>query len=114
MFPKLKVFPVKELVNYGLGLENPPSVKRGAIHLSAKDYHEKLKEVRYREARSPYIIYCMLLLDASQPNTVVIDVRNTYEADIGRFTPVEGGAEYIDPKVRSTFICQCMIGYELV
>jgi hypothetical protein len=39
------VFPVKELVNYGLGLENPPSVKRGAVHLSAKDYHEKLKEV---------------------------------------------------------------------
>jgi predicted sulfurtransferase len=30
---------------------------------------------------------------------VVIDVRNTYEADIGRFTPVDGGAEYIDPKV---------------
>jgi hypothetical protein len=39
------VFPVKELVNYGLGLDNPPSVKNGAIHLSAKDYHEKLKEV---------------------------------------------------------------------
>lgn len=44
-FPKLKVFPVKELVNYGLGLENPPSVKNGAIHLCAKEYHEKLKEV---------------------------------------------------------------------
>ena len=47
MFPKLKVFPVKELVNYGLGLENPPSVKLGAVHLSAKDYHEKMKEVIY-------------------------------------------------------------------
>jgi UPF0176 protein len=74
------VFPVKELVNYGLGLENPPSVKRGAVHLSAKDYHEKLKE----------------------DNTVIIDVRNTYEADIGRFTPVDGGAVYIDPKASSS------------
>jgi len=77
-FPKLKVFPVKELVNYGLGVENPPSVKNGAVHLSAKEYHEKLKE----------------------DNTVVIDVRNTYEAEIGRFTPREGGAVYVDPKMR--------------
>lgn len=35
-----------------------------------------------------------------EPNTVIIDIRNTYEADIGRFQPVEGGAEYIDPKMR--------------
>jgi hypothetical protein len=28
----------------------------------------------------------------------VIDVRNSYEADIGRFAPASG-AEYIDPKV---------------
>jgi predicted sulfurtransferase len=83
------VFPVRELVNYGLGLDNPPSVKNGAVHLSAADYHAKLKEVSdFTEPSHP-----------SQANTVVIDVRNTYEADIGRFTPVEGGAVYIDPKV---------------
>jgi hypothetical protein len=35
-----------------------------------------------------------------QPNTVIIDVRNTYEAVIGRFDPPPGGAEYIDPKMR--------------
>jgi hypothetical protein len=69
MFPKLKVFPVKELVNYGLGLDNPPSVKRGAVHLSAKDYHEKLKEVTYLMNKmetycsTMNIIYIQYLLD---------------------------------------------------
>ena len=78
-FPKLKVFPVVELVNYGLGVDDPPPIsKHGGVHLMPADYNEKLKE----------------------PNTVVVDVRNTYEADIGRFQPVEGGAKYIDPKMR--------------
>ena len=34
-------------------------------------------------------------------------MRNTYEADIGRFTPVEGGAEYIDPKVHTRLSMSC-------
>jgi predicted sulfurtransferase len=78
-FPKLKVFPVLELVNYGLGVDDPPPIStKGGVHLAPADYNNKLKEA----------------------NTVVIDIRNTYEADIGRFQPVEGGAEYIDPKMR--------------
>jgi predicted sulfurtransferase len=76
-FPKLKVFSVKELVNYGLGVDGAPSVFEGGVHLDPEDYDKKLHE----------------------PNTVVIDVRNSYEADIGRFAP-EHGAEYIDPKMR--------------
>jgi predicted sulfurtransferase len=37
----------------------------------------------------------------------VIDVRNSYEAEIGRFAP-EHGAEYIDPKVRiSKIVARC-------
>ena len=78
-FPKLKVFPVVELVNYGLGVDDPPPIsKHGGVHLPPAEYNAKLKE----------------------SNTVVIDIRNTYEADIGRFQPVDGGAEYIDPKMR--------------
>lgn len=76
-FPKLKVFSVKELVNYGLGVDGAPSVFDGGVHLDPEDYNAKLHE----------------------PNTVVIDVRNSYEADIGRFAPATG-AEYIDPKMR--------------
>jgi hypothetical protein len=76
-FPKLKVFPVTELVNYGLGIDGAPSTRQGGVHLPPREYHQKLLE----------------------ENTVVIDVRNSYEADIGRFAP-KHGAKYIDPKVR--------------
>lgn len=77
-FPKLKVFSVKELVNYGLGVDNAPSVfnGHGGVHLHPEEYHKKLQE----------------------DNTVVIDVRNSYENEIGRFEP-RGGCEYIDPEV---------------
>jgi hypothetical protein len=44
-FPKLKVFAVSELVNYGLGIENAPSIKNGGIHLDPSDYNKKLQEV---------------------------------------------------------------------
>lgn len=77
LFPSLKVFPVTEIVNYGLA-GNQPSLEKGGKHLDASSYHKKMTE----------------------PNTVIIDVRNTYEADIGRFQPPENGAEYIDPKMR--------------
>jgi predicted sulfurtransferase len=76
-FPQLKVFPVQEIVNYGLG-DKQPSLSKGGIHLNAEEYHEKMKE----------------------ENTVIVDVRNTYEACIGKFQPPPGGAKYIDPKMR--------------
>lgn len=52
------------------------------MHLEAEDYHKKMEE----------------------SNTVIIDVRNSYEAEIGRFVGQEGkgGAEYIDPKMRKS------------
>jgi predicted sulfurtransferase len=71
------VFPVIELVNYGLDGKQP-SLKNGGIHLSAEEYHRKMEE----------------------ENTVIIDIRNSYEAAIGHFKPPPGGAEYIDPKMR--------------
>ena len=67
-FKDFKVFPVQELVFYGLpsdksmGKTDLGSMK-GGVHLSAQDFHQKLTD----------------------PETVVIDVRNHYEAMLGRF-----------------------------
>ena len=77
-FPNLKVMPVQELVNYGLDGEKAPPLGYTGVHLEPQDYHMKLAE----------------------ENTVVIDVRNHYEAAIGRFDPA--GAEYIDPMMRKS------------
>lgn len=65
-FPNLKVLKVVELVHYGLeGKKAPPIQKYHGTHLEPIDYHKKIAE----------------------PNTVIIDVRNHYEAAIGRFVP---------------------------
>jgi predicted sulfurtransferase len=61
-FVELKVYPVKELVFYGIGPNDAP-LSNGGQHLAPRDFHAKL----------------------AQSNTVVIDVRNHYEAAIGRF-----------------------------
>jgi len=81
-FKDLKVYPVQEIVYYGITDSEAPLYK-GGVHLDPVKYHEKLKE----------------------DNTVVIDVRNHYEAAIGRFdgqalSEEKKGAEYIDPKMR--------------
>lgn len=89
-FKELKLLPVKELVFYGIrdgdcAVQKAPSGDtesggskggkevKGGIHLDAKDYHEMLK----------------------QKNTVVIDVRNHYEAAIGRFDGQVEGKELV-------------------
>jgi len=79
-FPKLNVFPVDEIVNYGLGGDKAPPIDKTAVHLEPAKYHEKMAE----------------------PDTVIIDVRNHYEATIGRFAPPPGGAEMLDPKMRKS------------
>jgi hypothetical protein len=80
-FPKLHAFEVVELVNYGLAGSRAPDLSRhGGTHLEPKEYHRKMCE----------------------PDTVVIDVRNHYEANIGRFDPPEGGARVIDPMMRKS------------
>lgn len=79
-FNELKVFPVNEIVFYGIspGEDLGP----GGDHLEPNEYHQKL----------------------GQSNTVVIDVRNNYEAEIGRFQKQEGvgGAEIIVPGMRKS------------
>lgn len=80
-FPKLHAFEVVELVNYGLaGSRAPEIAKHGGTHLEPKDYHQKMCE----------------------KDAVIIDVRNHYEANIGRFDPPEGGAQMIDPMMRKS------------
>ena len=80
-FPKLHAFEVVELVNYGLAGSRAPTISQhGGTHLEPSDYHTKMCE----------------------SDTVIIDVRNHYEANIGRFDPPEGGAKMIDPKMRKS------------
>mmetsp|Transcript_14756 Transcript_14756/g.37120 ORF Transcript_14756/g.37120 Transcript_14756/m.37120 type:complete len:721 (+) Transcript_14756:153-2315(+) len=92
-FGELKVLPVAEIVKYGLeGEKAPPIQQYSGVHLEPKDYHKKLAE----------------------SNTVIIDVRNHYEASIGRFIPPnateeknpsnkgQNGPLWIDPKMRKS------------
>eukprot|EP00927_Polykrikos_kofoidii_P020910 TRINITY_DN19981_c0_g1_i1.p1 TRINITY_DN19981_c0_g1~~TRINITY_DN19981_c0_g1_i1.p1 ORF type:complete len:901 (+),score=173.63 TRINITY_DN19981_c0_g1_i1:132-2834(+) len=92
MWNTLDVFQADELVGYGLDYDKAPSTKYSGVHLDPEEYHRKMEE----------------------ENTVIIDVRNTYEAEIGRFDPrydgparsvcgakaAKGGAEYINPMMR--------------
>ncbi len=81
-FPSLKVIPVLELVHYGTDPHVASNlVQYTGTHLEPKDYHDKL----------------------AQDNTVVIDVRNHYEAKIGRFVPpTETNCQYMDPRMRKS------------
>ncbi|VEU43310.1 unnamed protein product [Pseudo-nitzschia multistriata] len=72
---------VDELVGYTLDGIKAPSLNRHAgKHLEATEYHKQMQ----------------------QKDTVIIDVRNAYESDIGHFQPPEGGAELLDPKMRTS------------
>ena len=80
-FKSLSVRKVEELVAYGLEGEKAPSItKFGGTHLTAVDYHKALRD----------------------PQTVVIDVRNNYETQIGTIQPPPGGATLLDPKLRNS------------
>lgn len=80
-FPKLHPFEVVELVNYGLAGSRAPKIsEHGGTHLEPTEYHQKMCE----------------------KDTVIIDVRNHYEANIGRFAPPVGGAKMIDPMMRKS------------
>jgi len=70
-----------ELVGYTLDGIRAPSLNRHAgKHLDAMEYHAQMQ----------------------QKDTVIIDVRNAYESDIGHFQPPEGGAQLLDPKMRTS------------
>ena len=82
-FGSLKIIPVTELVHYGLdGPKAPPIQLYSGVHLEPQQYHQQLAD----------------------PDTVVIDVRNHYEANIGRFDPPAKGNphKFLDPKMRKS------------
>jgi predicted sulfurtransferase len=65
------IFEVVKLVNYGLaGSRAPQLAKHVGTHLEPQEYHAKMCE----------------------SDTVIIDVRNHYEAKIGHFDPPTDGA----------------------
>ncbi|OEU13933.1 hypothetical protein FRACYDRAFT_188473 [Fragilariopsis cylindrus CCMP1102] len=72
---------VGELVGYTLDGIKAPSINRhSGKHLEATEYHKQMQ----------------------QKDTVIIDVRNAYESDIGHFQPPEGGATLLDPQMRTS------------
>ena len=80
-FRALTIRKTAELVGYGLPATVAPKLATSrAEHVEADTYHELMKE----------------------KDTVIIDVRNHYEAAIGHFAPPEDGAEFIDPKLRNS------------
>lgn len=97
-FKDLKLFPVQELVFYGFPKstedKDPAPLEKTGVHLPPSEFHKMLEQ------------------DSS--TTVVIDVRNHYEAALGRFDgqhfaqetssseKPKSGAEYIDPKMRKS------------
>jgi hypothetical protein len=42
-FKDLNVFPVTELVHYGIGAETAPSISGTGVHLAPDDYHAKMQ-----------------------------------------------------------------------
>jgi predicted sulfurtransferase len=80
-FAQFTLIPVKELVYYGGWTEAEASIRAlGGKHVSPEQFHDLLQD----------------------PESVVVDVRNHYEAAIGRFDGQTVGAQYIDPKLRKS------------
>ena len=87
VFKALTIRRTDELVAYGMADELAPTlVTSRARHVEADEYHELMND----------------------KDAVIIDVRNSYEADIGKFTGQNDGAAtgtgatYIDPKMRKS------------
>lgn len=78
MLKGLKVWPVQELVTYGFANESVGSIERGGNHLTPQEFHEA----------------------QSDPNAIMIDVRNYNESLIGKFQPPN--IEVLDPEMRKS------------
>lgn len=63
-FPDLKVSVVKEIISSGGGVSVDEIPQHGGLHLEPREFHRVLAE---------------------ESNVVLIDVRNTFECDIGHF-----------------------------
>ena len=111
-FTSFQIIPVQELVYYGgLNDQNASIVQNGGKHVSPADFHRLLAGADLpKEAIPSPKCTEELTTDATKPkkDIVVIDVRNHYEAVIGRFDGQEetsgdaGIAKYVDPKMRKS------------
>jgi predicted sulfurtransferase len=80
-FKALTIQKTADLVAYGLPSEVAPNLGTSqARHVEADEYHKLMHN----------------------PDAVIIDVRNVYESAIGHFQPPEGGATFIDPRMRNS------------
>jgi predicted sulfurtransferase len=81
-FRGLKVFPVEELVTYGLAgaADSAAPLELGGQHVKPDRWNEL----------------------AARPGAVIIDVRNANETAIGAFVPPPGGATVLDPRMRKS------------
>ena len=99
-FPKLHAFEVVEIVNYGLAGSRAPEIsKYGGTHIQPADYHTKMCE---KDTGKITTCSAIEFISNCLGEIVIIDVRNHYEANIGRFDPPKGGAQMIDPMMRKS------------
>ena len=75
-FPDLKISAVKEIINSG-GVVSVDDLRDGGKHLSPADFHQAISD---------------------DPNAVLIDVRNTFEYDIGHFINPNTQEDAINPE----------------
>jgi len=78
-FPDLKISVVKEIVSTGGLVQVDELPQRTGKHLSPKEFHEAMLE--------------------SEKPVVLIDVRNTFEYDIGHFVHPTTGAAAMNPEM---------------
>jgi len=100
-FKDLKIFPVAELVFYGMSSDKAVKLAEtvgGGQHLEAQEYHKLMQ----------------------QPDTVIVDVRNHYEAEIGRFVgqeksgPCQPTLVPAAPRGSSPDAAACLSGYHCI
>lgn len=77
-FPDLKVSIVKEIISSGGGVTVDEIPTHGGLHLDPQEFHRVLAE---------------------EPNVVLIDVRNTFECEIGHFVNPQTYEAAIDPEI---------------
>jgi predicted sulfurtransferase len=118
-FTSFQLIPVQELVYYGgLNDKNASIVQHGGQHVSPTEFHQLLAGADLPPAQvdnpaTPSIPEedagkVTFSTQKGKKDIVVIDVRNHYEAAIGRFDGQEvavhphGAAQYVDPKLRQS------------
>ena len=77
-FPDLKVSIVKEIISSGGGVKVDEIPQYGGTHLEPSEFHKIL---------------------GNEPNVVLIDVRNTFECDIGHFVNPNTQEPALNPEI---------------